>query len=418
MPAGNNPGAMSSRFVPYVILLGLMLCGCHAQRLEADASSVRGVEAGLFFPHDYDDSRTRFRRQCSESKALGPRGCRRWRLDDERESDLTIDYALFGANGTRLIVVQSGLHGSEAPAGAAIQLFMLQNHVEHLVASGIDVLLIHAVNPWGFRHVRRTDSANVNLNRNFSIDGSLFQTKNSNYTRLRQLFEPSGRVRSPRIEQLLIEWRILRQFFADGFDATSINHGFDEGQYEFPTGINFGGYGPRPQTSFLRSELTALFSKPYRSILFFDVHTGLGPDGVLSIIEGKEPPRVLRDRFVDLVREVLDDRIVMRTGYSPGFFPTSGDVIDFVPSLSRTPDRVLALTLEYGTLGDDTSAQIDSVGRIIMENRAQLHGCETIEACVHVRERFRDMFNPDRSGWRTQVIRSADRILTVLRQGF
>jgi hypothetical protein len=36
----------------------------------------------------------------------------------------------------------------------------------------VNVVALHALNPWGFSHLSRTDEANIDLNRNFDDYGA------------------------------------------------------------------------------------------------------------------------------------------------------------------------------------------------------------------------------------------------------
>jgi hypothetical protein len=95
-----------------------------------------------------------------------------------------------------------------------------------------------------------------------------------------------------------------------------------------------------------------------------------------------------------------------------------GDVIDFVPLLAPDPDRVLAVTMEYGTLGTDTLSQLRSAQRMILENRAHFHGCATPSVYAAVRRNFAELFNPSDGVWRRQVIGIAARIFSLLAARF
>jgi hypothetical protein len=105
------------------------------------------------------------------------------------------------------------------------------------------------------------------------------------------------------------------------------------------------------------------------------------------------------------------DGIVIHSGDDAGFFPTSGDVIDFVPGLVNPSDpRVLALTMEYGTMGIDTISQLRSASRMILENRAHFYPCPENDRapCAEIREDFRTLFSPSDQAWRLKAMREAD----------
>ena len=211
--------------------------------------SVASVAGDLdLFPTGYDQSRLRFRQSCAAALARHAGNCRSFSIPSGSEGDLTIDDAFLTAHGSRLLVVQSGIHGPESYAGAAAQALLLRDFADRLLDRGVDLLLIHALNPYGFRHDRRADEANVNLNRNFSPDGSIYRLDAPRYAALRWVFEPEGKPGSLWWDSLLSHLRFLWALVASGFDYRLINDAMNQGQYRFERGLNYGGNGPRPHT--------------------------------------------------------------------------------------------------------------------------------------------------------------------------
>jgi len=370
-----------------------------------------------YFPRDYLESRNHFREDCERHLASSSDFCRRFYVASPTDPDLTIDYGFFTEGGDRLLVLQSGIHGSEAATGAAVQELVFRKFLSRLLKRHIDVLFIHALDPYGFKYVRRTDEFNVNLNRNFVIGANYHNLRNPDYERLRSLFEPKGPVSSAWGSSLSVYWNFLVQLFSDRFDSTSLSNGLDSGQYSHPDGINFGGAQPSQQVAFLRATLSPIFATPYKKIIFLDFHTGLGRDGELAVIKGIEPPPQLMREFAGLIGGHESDGIVIHSGGDAGFFPTSGDVIDFVPTLATSPSgRVLALTMEYGSMGSDVASQLDSAARIILENETHYYPCDASHEapCVKIRSNFQEMFYPSTDVWRVKVMREAELVFSLL----
>jgi hypothetical protein len=372
-----------------------------------------------YFPSSYEQSRQRFRDECRARIASPEDFCKSSPVSSPTDPDLTIDYGFFGSSGDRLVVIQSGIHGSEGAAGAAVQELVLHDYLARLLSNHIDVFFIHALNPYGFKYVRRTDEFNVNLNRNFAIEAKDYQTPNSDYDRLRGLFEPMGPVGNVWTDSVVSHWHFIARLAGDGFDATSLTNGLDSGQYRYPKGMNYGGYKPAQQVAFLKEALRPVMARPYRKILFLDFHTGLGNDGELAVIKGIHPSDELLREFSGLLRDRQKDGIVVRSGEDQGFFPTSGDVIDFAPTLAgpvpgASDSRMLAVTMEYGTMGAGTASQLRSASRMILENQAHFNGCATADECAVVRDDFRELFNPSDPRWRLKVMREADVVFSQL----
>ena len=127
------------------------------------------------FSPDYATARARFR-AAAEAKgwvlqalpiaAEGPRGI-----------ELTIDVARLGPeNPRRVVVVSSGTHGVEGYFGSAVQLALLEGAWADVdLPDDTGLLLVHAVNPYGFAWNRRVNEDNVDLNRNFLLAAEGFE---------------------------------------------------------------------------------------------------------------------------------------------------------------------------------------------------------------------------------------------------
>ena len=82
---------------------------------------------------------------------------------------LAIDSAYVGKpRAARLLVLSSGIHGVEGYFGSAVQLAWLDALAHRAPTVETGVLLIHAINPYGFAWRRRWNENNVDLNRNCS----------------------------------------------------------------------------------------------------------------------------------------------------------------------------------------------------------------------------------------------------------
>lgn len=105
---------------------------------------------------------------------------------------LALDVALDGSpDAERLFVVSSGCHGVEGYCGSGVQICAAHDAEWRVKAraSGVAVLYIHALNPYGFSHLRRTTHENVDLNRNFQ-DFSQPLPVNEAYGELQHLLLP------------------------------------------------------------------------------------------------------------------------------------------------------------------------------------------------------------------------------------
>src|ERR1051325_1319045 len=79
---------------------------------------------------------------------------------------LSIDTAYVGAREPRhLLVIVSGTHGVEGFAGSAMQCQWLAGIAPSQIPRDAGCLLVHALNAYGFAHLRRANEHNVDLNR-------------------------------------------------------------------------------------------------------------------------------------------------------------------------------------------------------------------------------------------------------------
>jgi len=123
--------------------------------------------------------------------------------------ELAVDVARFGdRDAENLFVVISGTHGNEGFCGSACQTGMIGEGVVAARPQTVAVLLIHAVNPYGFSHIRRVTEDNVDLNRNFQ-DFSRPLPENARYAEIHDALVPAdwdGPARAPA-EEALAAWR-------------------------------------------------------------------------------------------------------------------------------------------------------------------------------------------------------------------
>ena len=191
--------------------------------------------------------------------------------DGER---LAIDVALDGdPQSERLLIVSSACHGVEGFCGSGVQVFALHDADWRAKArdAGVAVLYLHALNPWGFSHIRRVTQENVDLNRNFHDFGRPLPV-NAAYRRVHPLLLPA--TWPPDAANVAA----VQDFIArEGLGAWQA--AISGGQHEFADGLFFGGTAPTWSNQTLRG-LLARYAAHCRDAAWIDLHTGLGPSGV------------------------------------------------------------------------------------------------------------------------------------------
>jgi len=199
------------------LITAAVTCGCGLAawwlwklRYRAPTFATLSNKHAIYFQDLYDDARKMFREKATAAGAelhiLPLEGeCWGGGCGDpnafEGEGRLTIDVAVVratsGAKNGPMMLHLSGMHGVEGHSGSAIQIKFLDDLAQGAatvppcpytvitpiclvstpyigaaaVPPGVTLILIHVMNPYGFKHGRRYNENNVDLNRNFLAEG-------------------------------------------------------------------------------------------------------------------------------------------------------------------------------------------------------------------------------------------------------
>jgi predicted deacylase len=192
---------------------------------------------------------------------------------------LTIDVAVAGAGrSSRALVVSSGVHGVEGFLGSAVQLaFLEQLSPNWRPRSGSAVILIHAVNPFGFAWQRRFNEDNVDLNRNFLLDDEEY----AGAPPLCGAFRQALMRRSNRMKLATVASRLALLAMRHG--SRSFWETLPVGQYEYPDWLFFGG-SARSQSAAQLDGFFPLLLDTCEEVVHLDFHTGLGRWGDCKLL--------------------------------------------------------------------------------------------------------------------------------------
>jgi hypothetical protein len=211
---------------------------------------------------------------------------------------LAMDVALQGAKDAKhLLILSSGCHGVEGFCGSGVQVFALRDAQWHdkLKAAGIAVLYIHALNPYGFSHLRRVTHENVDLNRNFQDFSQPLpaHTRNPDYASLHDLLLPDQWPPTADNSRAIAQWMAQRaDASSESLEQASGLRAFQQattqGQYTHPHGLFYGGDAPTWSNISLRTMLRR-YAQACQHVAWIDLHTGLGPRGLGErIFAGKD----------------------------------------------------------------------------------------------------------------------------------
>ena len=343
------------------------------------------------FPPDYRAARARFR------SAASARGFRLETYPIDQGPDLTVDVALGGdENPSRLVVVSSGLHGVEGFLGSAIQASILEGDPDDWpLPPGSGLLLLHALDPFGFARLRRGDASNVDLNRNFVLEGEEFSGSPPTYREIDRVLNPRRPPR--RFDLLAIE--SLPSILRHGKNA--LKRAIAGGQYDFPHGLFFGGHGPSPTRLLLEEQMPRWVGSADR-VIHLDVHTGLGRWGNLALL--------LEDTVLPARAVWLSDRFGSGRVEWPGegiSYPTRGGLGTWCQATfaDRAYDFLCA---EFGTYPG-----IRVLAALRAENQAHHWGRPDDPSTHQAKRRLLEAFAPADPRWRSITL--AQGLATVRR---
>ncbi len=349
-------------------------------------SPPAGLAALDYFPADYSASRDRFLRAAQRAGAE----CQRHEFDAEGPNGerLSCDTARLGPpQPARLLIVSSGLHGVEAYLGAALQTALL-DRLENARALPAEtgLLLVHALNPYGFAHSRRCDAENIDPNRNLLAPGEPYLGTPPGYGELDRLLNPTGPPRRFEFFFLKAAITLLRMGRERAMTAVA------GGQHDFPHGLFFGGRAPSAVLRLLEGNYARWVGNAAR-VLHLDIHTGLGPWATHEVITNRpaESPMAaaLREVFGEKLRAVSESQAVRYT--------TRGDLNSWCDS-QVLENRGAALCVEFGTY-----SPLRVLAALRRENQAR-HSCSAGDPALAAAQReLREVFAPQASRWRERA---------------
>ena len=321
-------------------------------------------------------------------------------------ADLFVDGLYIPAQGDqkkRLLVISSGVHGVEGPTGSAVQRLFMHDFLTAERLSGpladTGVLLLHAVNPYGFAHYRRFTENNVDLNRNASVDDALYRTVNAGYPVVNALINPQGPANPSSPGHRLFHLRSIGMIAQYGMPA--LRQAVLQGQYQVPRGIYFGGQRLEPQLQALGPILAPILNE-YPLSMVIDLHTGYGERGTLHLFfDPPDDAQVRRGLETAFAGQRID------WGSGDDFYTVTGDFAGWLGRL-RQGGTHLPAVFEYGTMDSQkTLGSIKSLHITVLENQGAQHGYASPAAEARIKRDYREMFYPSSPQWRTKVIRDS-----------
>lgn len=321
------------------------------------------------------------------------------------DKDLTIDYCHIPARQTpaRLLILTSGTHGVEGYVGSAVQQMFLNELLEKIKVDDLGILLIHGLNPYGFKNLRRVSENNIDLNRNASLEKDLFTSKNEGYANLNSMLNPQEPVKVKSVGNLFFATQAIWKIITHGM--SDLRQAILQGQYQFEKGVYFGGRG----LDFPIKAVTPLIKEianGYDQVFCIDLHTGYGQRGTLHLF-----PNPLKDERKKIQIETIFAGTPIDWGDGDDFYTVTGDFATYVGTL--LPDKdYLTMVFEFGTLDSQTTfGSILSLHNVILENQGAHFGYGSPADKTATFLRYRESYYPSSESWRSKAIADARKIL-------
>jgi hypothetical protein len=301
---------------------------------------------------------------------------------------LFVDLAWFGPiDASAVVVLLSGTHGIEGRCGSGISVDTIGSGLVDELPTSTALLILHAINPWGFAWDRRCNEDGVDLNRNF-IDFTQTLPDSAGFERWVDLLVPHE-FAGPR--RTADEATLLGLLGELGPGAVA------RGQYRFAHAPFYGGEVETWSNRRLRTIVRALIDREH--VVVIDYHSGLGERGRGQLIAARGDDAAARRLWADAVVPID----------SPGTiaYATHGDLLSGLRSeLGGRVGSLVAIAHEFGTL------PAPRVLRALCDDhwlwtRADLGD----DRAPSIHAAMRDAFGPEDPDWQASVLAEARVIL-------
>ena len=354
-----------------------------------------------YFSATYSDARAKFLSACLDVKATvrsyenperGPAG-----------ESLFTDATWIGPdNAPNVVVVTSSTHGVEGFAGSAIQIGLLLDPDAPKPSGDVALLLVHAINPYGFAWLRRENEDNVDLNRNF-VDH-----ENKNYPE-NDLFEEI-------VDHLIpVEWNDTAyqnyltaiQSLNEKYGEVPVRKAMHKGQHKHADSIHYGGASATWSNKTLGLICSDYLKKSKRAAMI-DIHTGLGPYGYGELMTPSKPGEAVYDFFYNW----YGDEVHSTTAGASLYAGSKGSILaGFRPLVGSL--EWAAVGLEYGTRERETMRKA-----MLANSWLHLHGELDSDLGRKIKQEVKDASYPDEDEWKSLVWKRGKEVIGIALERF
>jgi hypothetical protein len=347
-------------------------------------------ETDRHFPSDYRSGREAFLRACDES-GLGVTSRMHPTEKGRDGKPLFLDTAIIGPRDAKAaLLLISGTHGVEGYFGSGAQTGLLRKGLARRALKNAKIVLLHALNPFGFSWNRRVNEDNADINRNF-VDHRK-PPENPAYDALADEIAPKEM--SP---ETLKRANAKLRAYAERHGAFALQEAISRGQYRHADGMYYGGGRESWSAAMLkdvfREELAGI-----ETLTVIDFHTGLGECGAAEMITEHLPATPAYAR----AKSMWGARVQSSEAGESISAPLSG-TIDQSMILWMKGRELTFAALEVGT------APLRDVFRALQrDNWLHAHAPEGHALTDAIKAEIRAAFYPDTSEWKAKVFGHAE----------
>lgn len=370
------------------------------------------VSIHQYFSDNYQEARTAFLNAAQSASAKvssyvhpsesGPDG-----------GELAVDTAWIGPSEADVVLLcVSGTHGPEGFCGSAAQIQSLCDGTLKRLPDGVAVLMVHALNPFGFAYMTRYNENNVDLNRNW-IDFTKVPKTPDLYHELHRLLPAPDTFDVNEFNSLVAQMAALLAKHG----AYAIENALSAGQYEYPDGIGFGGQQLEWSTCIMRDIVGSLKGRT-KHIAYLDWHSLVrsGLDDFVYLVFNK-PGGQLFNRCrqwwgsENVDPESVDEKWSAGLGRAGGRPDRNGILMWGVQKCAAPEIDVAGGVIEFTDMAQEPLEQKINNAKAMLLSRYFVHKRQFISA--HDKTLFqesRELWCPTRSDWQKRTLAHAARI--------
>ena len=302
------------------------------------------------------------------------------------------------------VVLSSGIHGIEGYIGHVFQMYFLE-HILPDLNKHTQVILYHVINPFGMKNYRRTNKNNIDLNRNYSKNA--FSSKNPEFLKVHRFLSPR---RFHSVVLMNMWFYFSTVYYLLIHNRKTMNIAILKGQKIDETSLYYTGTDYQKSTNYIIDELDKLYSY-VDDVVWLDIHSGYGGKYQLSVINSRyelETTKELKDKLT--YQDIIGDEDT--------FYDTDGDITEKLYEAHNQKNYqsdLLALCLEFGTVGNGILSNLRSLKAMMFENGVY-HVNANNRVTRYTKKLMKRLFMPNTDKWKRNALMKYDQIVREIMQ--